>query len=106
MSRRGDCHDNAAAESFFQLVKRERIRRKTYATRDEASSDVFDYIEMFYNAKRRHSSAMQLSPVEFEKHCFQSSESVLETRGDSSQGSPAAVRVGRTLERSSWPSAE
>ncbi|MBA6068694.1 IS3 family transposase, partial [Pseudomonas mosselii] len=61
MSRRGNCHDNAVAESFFQLLKRERIRRKIYATRDEARSDIFDYIEMFYNPKRRHSSAMQLS---------------------------------------------
>jgi putative transposase len=76
MSRRGNCHDNAVAESFFQLLKRERIRRKTYGTREEARSDVFDYIEMFYNPKRRHSSAMQLSPVEFEKRYFQSLESV------------------------------
>ena len=49
MSRRGNCHDNAVAESFFQLLKRERIRRKIYLTRDTARSDVFDYIEMFYN---------------------------------------------------------
>ena len=54
------------------MLKRERIRRKTYGTREEARSDVFDYIEMFYNPKRRHSSAMQLSPVEFEKRYFQS----------------------------------
>ncbi|WP_312352227.1 IS3 family transposase [Pseudomonas sp.] len=76
MSRRGNCHDNAVAESFFQLLKRERIRRKIYATRDEARSDIFDYIEMFYNPKRRHSSAMQLSPVEYEKRYFLSLESV------------------------------
>ena len=67
MSRRGNCHDNAVAESFFNLLKRERIRRKTYRTRDEARQDVFDYIEMFYNPKRRHSSNGDLSPVEFEK---------------------------------------
>lgn len=71
----GNCHDNAVAESFFQLLKRERIRRKIYATRDEARSDIFDYIEMFYNPKRRHSSAMQLSPVEYEKRYFLSLES-------------------------------
>ncbi|PZQ35394.1 MAG: IS3 family transposase [Pseudomonas putida] len=76
MSRRGNCHDNAVAESFFQLLKRERIRRKIYARRDEARSDIFDYIEMFYNPKRRHSSAMQLSPVEYEKRYFLSLESV------------------------------
>ncbi|MGY5845707.1 IS3 family transposase, partial [Vibrio cincinnatiensis] len=49
MSRRGNCHDNAVAESFFQLLKRERIKRKIYATRDDAKMDVFNYIEMFYN---------------------------------------------------------
>ena len=67
MSRRGNCHDNAVAESFFQLLKRERIRRKTYSTRQEARSDVFSYIEMFYNPIRRHSSADGLSPIEFER---------------------------------------
>lgn len=54
MSRRGNCHDNAVAESFFNLLKRERIRRKVYRSRDEARQDVFDYIEMFYNPKRKH----------------------------------------------------
>ena len=49
----------------FQLLKRERIRRKIYLTRDEARADVFDYIELFYNPKRRHSHNDQLSPVEF-----------------------------------------
>lgn len=47
MSRRGNCHDNAVAESFFQLLKRERIKRKIYTTRQDARGDVFDYIEMF-----------------------------------------------------------
>lgn len=68
MSRRGNCHDNAVAESFFQLLKRERIRRRRiYTTRSDARSDVFNYIEMFYNCQRRHSSADGLSPVEFEQ---------------------------------------
>ena len=67
MSRRGNCHDNAVAESFFQLLKRERIRRRIYGTRQEARSDVFNYIELFYNPKRRHSTAAGLSPVEFEQ---------------------------------------
>jgi putative transposase len=66
MSRRGNRHDNAFAESFFQLLKRERIRRKTYATRAEARQDVFDYIEMFYYPKRRHSANNRLPPVEYE----------------------------------------
>tara|TARA_R110002110_G_C13337818_1_gene707415 strand:+ start:340 stop:1212 length:873 start_codon:yes stop_codon:yes gene_type:complete len=67
MSRRGNCHDNAVAESFFQLLKRERIKRKIYSSRSEARSDVFDYIEMFYNVRRRHGFNNQLSPVEYEK---------------------------------------
>ena len=67
MSRRGNCHDNAVAESFFQLLKRERVKRKIYPTRDHARADVFDYIEMFYNPVRRHGNNQGLSPVEFEK---------------------------------------
>nr|WP_102248633.1 IS3 family transposase [Pseudorhizobium pelagicum] len=67
MSRRGNCHDNAVAESFFNLLKRERIRRRVYRSRDEARQDVFDYIEMFYNPKRKHVRNGMLSPVEFER---------------------------------------
>ena len=67
MSRRGNCHDNAVAESFFNLLKRERIRRKIYRTREEARQDVFDYIEMFYNPRRKHVRNGMLSPVEFER---------------------------------------
>jgi len=76
MSRRGNCHDNAVAESFFQLLKRERIRRRIYADREEARRDVFDYIEMFYNPKRRHSHADGISPVKFEQQYFNRLESV------------------------------
>ena len=97
MSRRGNCHDNAVAESFFQLLKRERIRRKIYTNREEARSDIFDYIEMFYNPKRRHSSAMQLSPVEYEKRYFLSLESVYETRGDSDSTCPQTVDSAQLL---------
>jgi len=67
MSRRGNCYDNAVAESFFHLLKTERIRRKTYATRKEARQDVFDYIEMFYNSKRKHGKNGMLSPVDYEQ---------------------------------------
>ena len=67
MSRKGNCYDNAAVESFFQLLKRERIKRKIYATRDDARADIFDYIEMFYNPVRRHGYNNGLSPVQFEK---------------------------------------
>ncbi|MDW7646460.1 MAG: IS3 family transposase, partial [Desulfuromonadales bacterium] len=67
---RGNCYDNAVAESFFQLLKRERIRRKTYPSREDARQDVFNYIEMFYNPARRHSYNDELSPVEFERRHF------------------------------------
>jgi putative transposase len=66
MSGRGNCYDNAPVESFFSSLKRERVRRQTYRTREEAKADVFDYIEYFYNRKRRHSTLGYLSPVEFE----------------------------------------
>lgn len=66
MSRRGNCHDNAVAESFSQLLKRERIRRKTYPTRDDARRDLFEYIVLFYNPKRKHTTNGMLSPVDFE----------------------------------------
>ncbi len=66
MSRRGNCHDNAVVESFFQLLKRERIKRKIYNNRDEAKQDIFDYIEFFYNSKRRHNSNNLLSPIDYE----------------------------------------
>ena len=66
MSRRGNCHDNAVAESFFHLLKTERIRDKTYKSREIARQDVFDYIEMFYNPKRKHGNNGMLSPIEFE----------------------------------------
>ena len=58
---------NAVAESFFNLLKRERIRRRTDKTREDARRDVFDYIEMFYNPKRKHVRSGMLSPVEFER---------------------------------------
>ena len=65
MSRRGNCHDNAVAESFFSALKKERIKRRIYPTRAAAASDVFDYIEMFYNPIRRHGSAGGVSPSAF-----------------------------------------
>jgi putative transposase len=66
MSRRGDVWDNSAMESFFSSLKTERVNRCVYRTRDEARADVFDYIERFYNPRRRHSKLKYLSPVEFE----------------------------------------
>jgi putative transposase len=67
MSRLGNVWDNAAMESFFSSLKTERTANKTYRTRDEAKADVFDYIERFYNPKRRHSTIGYLSPMEFER---------------------------------------
>lgn len=66
MSRKGDCWDNAVSESFFKTLKVERVRDRDYWTREEAKSDIIDYIERFYNRKRRHSYLGYLSPVEFE----------------------------------------
>ena len=66
MSRSGNVWDNAAMESFFSSLKTERTARKTYRTRDQAKADVFDYIERFYNVKRRHSTIGYRSPTEFE----------------------------------------
>jgi putative transposase len=67
MSRSGNCWDNAAMESFFSSLKTERVARKTYRTRDEVRADVFDYIERFYNPRRRHSTLGYMSPMEFER---------------------------------------
>jgi putative transposase len=67
MSRSGNVWDNAAMESFFSSLKTERTARKVYRSRNEAKADVFDYIERFYNPKRRHSTIGYLSPVEFER---------------------------------------
>ncbi|KZN68184.1 transposase [Pseudoalteromonas luteoviolacea CPMOR-1] len=66
MSRRGHCLDNAVAESFFHSLKTERVKRKIYATRDEARADLFDYIEVFYNRVRLHSHLGHQSPEELE----------------------------------------
>ncbi len=66
MSRRGNCWDNAVAESFFSSLKKERIKKRIYKTRDLARADVFDYIESFYNRTRRHSHLGGMSPEAFE----------------------------------------
>jgi transposase InsO family protein len=66
MSRRGNCWDNACVESFFGTLKRELINHRQYRTRDEATQDIFEYIEVFYNRLRRHSTLGYYSPAEFE----------------------------------------
>jgi transposase InsO family protein len=67
MSRKGNCWDNAMMESFFATLKKERIHHELYATREEARQSVFEYIELFYNTRRRHSALGYLSPEQFEQ---------------------------------------
>lgn len=67
MSRRGNCWDNAVVESFFSSLKKERIKKRVYKTRDLARADIFDYIEAFYNRTRRHGHLGGVSPEAFEK---------------------------------------
>ena len=67
LSRRGNCWDNAVAESFFSSLKKERIRKRIYKTRDLARADVFYYIEAFYNRTRRNSHLGGVSPEAFER---------------------------------------
>lgn len=70
MSRRGNCHDNAVAESFFATFKKRVLRKKIYQTRGEAKSECFNFIEMFYNPVKRHSHTGGVSPVNYEKAYF------------------------------------
>lgn len=72
MSRKGDCWDNAVAESFFRTLKVELTHNRRYKTRQEAQADIFEYIEVFYNRQRRHSYLGYQSPVEFENRAFAS----------------------------------
>ena len=67
MSRRGNCWDNAVAESFFSCLKKERIRKKIYKSRQMAIDDIADYIDSFYNLTRRHQHLGRISPNEFEE---------------------------------------
>jgi putative transposase len=63
----GDCFDDAMAESFFATLECELLDRSTFRTRDEARAAIFDFIEVFYNRQRRHSSLGNMSPAEFER---------------------------------------
>jgi len=67
MSRRGDCWDNAPVESFFASLKKELVHHEDYATREQAKSSIFEYIEAFYNRARRHSSLGYIAPAEYER---------------------------------------
>jgi putative transposase len=66
MSRKGNCYDNAAMESFWSTLKMELVYRRDFATRDQARTEIFDFIEVFYNRQRSHSAINFLSPVDFE----------------------------------------
>jgi putative transposase len=67
MSRKGDCYDNALIESFWGTLKEEGTGNEVYQTRKEAKIAIFEYIEVFYNRKRKHSSLGYLSPFDYEK---------------------------------------
>jgi putative transposase len=66
MSRKGNCWDNAVAESFFSSLKKERIKKKIYKNRRTAVEDIADYIDSFYNTQCRHSHVGGISPSNFE----------------------------------------
>ena len=76
MSRRGNCWDNAVAESFFGSLKKERIKKKIYKNRQLAVDDIADYIDSFYNQTRRHQHLGGVSPDEFEAAYMRSKEGV------------------------------
>ena len=67
MSRKGNCWDNACAETFFKSLKRELIGDRIFATRSEARAAIFEYLEVFYNRRRLHSYLDYLTPVEYEE---------------------------------------
>lgn len=67
MSRKGNCWDNAVAESFFHSLKTERVHHEKYASRAEARLRIFDYIELFYNRRRRHSALNYKAPLVYEQ---------------------------------------
>ena len=67
MSRKGNCHDNAVAESFFHTLKEELVTDADYKTKDEAKRSIFEYIELFYNRKRLHSTLGYRAPLEYER---------------------------------------
>ena len=76
MSRKGNCWDNAVAESFFANLKKERVQRKSYPSRADARLDIFNYIEMFYNPRRRHTHNGRIAPAVYEERYFENQKSV------------------------------
>ena len=81
MGSRGDCFDNAVAESFFATLKKELIHRRSWPTKAELRTEIFDYIEVFYNRRRRHSTLGMLSPADFENSTLSPDGPVSPLRG-------------------------
>jgi putative transposase len=79
MSRKGNCYDNAVAESFFKTLKKECVKKQIFRSRDQAKSAIFEYIEMFYNPKRRHSYLGYVSPLQFEL-CYNQNVSLIDKK--------------------------
>lgn len=95
MSRRGNCHDNAVAESFFATFKKRVTQRKIYSTRDDAKTEIFNFIEMFYNPVKRHSHTGGVSPVQFEKDYFSRLEELRKSSGLTQQELSESAEVSR-----------
>lgn len=74
MSRKGNCYDNAITETFFKTLKTELIYHRVYETREEAESEIFEYIELFYNRNRIHSSLGYKTPKEYKNEYFLSNK--------------------------------
>ncbi len=76
MGSRGDCFDNAVAESFFATLKKELIHARSWPSKAELRTEVFDYIEIFFNRRRRHSTLGFLSPEQFEAQTHRKNEKI------------------------------
>jgi putative transposase len=90
MSRRGNCYDNAVTESFFGTLKTELVHHECYATREAARQSLFEYIEVFYNRRRRHSSLGYLSPAEYEKQLLDGAQAYRRSEADTALAKESA----------------
>jgi hypothetical protein len=94
MGSRGACYDNAVGESFFATLKKELVHRRSWPTKHELRSKVFDYKKVFYNRERRHSTLGQRSPAEYEPSSLPTADvgcAPMRTRSMASQDSPATA---------------
>ena len=115
----GDCYDNAVCETFHASIKKERIYRRSWPTRAEARTAVFEYIEGWYNPRRRHSTLGYLSPAEYERHHAQLTTDRVSPAGVTNAGNgsissetglvlstdlaQAATNRGRGTNGTGWP---